>query len=231
MTSKVLCIIQARLGSSRLPSKVLEPIGDFPVLFHVVMRARHALPFAKVIVAAPRKDVHAMASICATQYFGWDGPENDVLGRFHAAVGLRSATTIVRLTADCPFVDPRGIKAVVEAVESGEADYAWTGDQVNGLDAEAFTPALLARAHTHAKDAYSREHVTVFMRDHAMRVFRYDHYDWLPRYRWTIDTAADLAWAREVAKLTDVTPPDPTPEKLHLLTLANPTLQRLDYAA
>ena len=227
----VLVIIQARLGSSRLASKVLEPIGDFPVLFHVVIRAHHALPFAKVLVAAPATDVAEMRENCIGDYFGWGGPENDVLGRFSAAVGLSDASTIVRLTADCPFVDTAGIRAVADAVESGEADYAWTGDQVNGLDAEAFTPKALARAHRYATSATDREHCTPWIQRHASRVYRFPGFDLYPRYRWTIDRPDDLQWARQVAALTDTAPPDPSAETLHALIQATPHLLRLDHAA
>lgn len=224
----ILVIVQARLGSSRLPSKVLEPIGDFPALFHTVMRARHALP--NVVVAAPRRDVPSLRFECAAEYFGWGGEENDVLGRFAACVKLRPATTIVRLTGDCPFVDPEGIKAVADAVESGEADYAWTGDQVNGLDAEAFTADLLRDAHEHATDPADREHVTPWMRRHS-RVWRYTGYDALPRYRWTLDTTDDLYHLRDIAELIDTTPPDPSPAAIHALIQAHPHLTRLEHAA
>lgn len=224
----VLVVIQARLGSTRYPAKVLEMIGDFPVLFHVLMRAKHALPFAKVIIAAPGDDVQRMRENCVGDYFGWDGPENDVLGRFFAATRLSRATTIVRLTADCPFVDPAGIRAVADAVVAGEADYAWTGDQVNGLDAEAFIPALLDRANRYASASADREHVTPWLRRHATRAYRFDGFDHLPRYRWTLDTKDDLAWAREVARLTDTSPPDPSADKLHALIQAHPELRRME---
>lgn len=227
----VLVILQARLGSTRHPGKVLELVGDFPVLFHVAMRARHALPFAKHLIAAPLTDVAEMKANCIGEYFGWAGPEHDVLGRFHAAVGLSDAPTIVRLTADCPFVDWRGIRAVADAVESGEADYAWTGDQVNGLDAEAFTVDLLHRAHRYATSDTDREHVTPWQRRHAKRAYRFDGFDHLPRYRWTLDTAMDLAWCREVAALTDTSPPDPSAEHLHAMIQKHPTLTRLENAA
>lgn len=228
--SRVLCIIQARLGSSRLPSKILEPIGDFPALFHVAMRAHHALPKAKVLIASPKRDVPIISQEVAGDYFGWDGPENDVLGRFVAAIGVRRPTTVVRLTGDCPFVGVEGIQAVVDAVEAGEADYAWTGDQVNGLDAEAFTTDLLRDAHEHATDPADREHCTPWMRRHS-RVWRYAGYDYLPRYRWTLDTTDDLYHLRDIAELIDTTPPDPSPAALHALIQAHPRLQRLEHAA
>lgn len=225
---KALVVIQARLSSTRHPGKVLEQIGDFPALFHVIMRAKHALPFARVVIAAPQEDVREMQENCVGEYFGWDGPENDVLGRFFAATRLSRATTIVRLTGDCPFVDPIGIRAVAEAVEAGEADYAWTGDQVNGLDAEAFTPALLERTNRYANKAEDREHVCPHMRRHATRIFRYSGYDHLPRYRWTLDTKDDLAFLREIARLTDTAPPDPSAAKLHALIQTHPELRRME---
>ena len=214
-----------------MASKVLEPIGDFPALFHVVMRAKHALPKAKVLIATPKRDAPIIAAECAGDFFGWAGPDNDVLGRFHAALGLRSVTTVVRLTGDCPFVDPVGIRAVAEAVEAGEADYAWTGDQVNGLDAEAFTVESLRYAHERATDPADREHVCPWIRRHAGRVWRYPGFDFLPRYRLTLDTVDDLYHLRNIAELTDVSPPDPSAATLHALIQAHPHLQRLERAA
>ena len=228
--SRVLVLIQARLGSARLPSKVLEPIGDFPALFHVVTRAREALPKAKVLIASPKRDVPIISQEVAGDYFGWDGPENDVLGRFVAAIGVRRPTTVVRLTGDCPFVGVEGIQAVVDAVEAGEADYAWTGDQVNGLDAEAFTLDALLDAHERATDPYDREHVTQFIRRHR-RVWTFSGYDCLPRYRLTLDTTDDLYHLRDIAELIDTTPPDPSPAVLHALIQAHPHLTRLEHAS
>lgn len=226
-----MVVIQARLGSTRCPEKVLEVVGDFPVLFHVLMRAKHALPWAHVVIAAPESDVKRMREYCVGEFYGWRGADNDVLGRFHAAVGLRDVTTIVRLTADCPFVGVDGIKAVADAVQSGEAEYAWTGDQVNGLDAEAFTRDMLTLANRRATKSHDREHVTPWMRANANRIYRYEGYDHFKRYRWTLDTPDDLAWMQAVARMTDVTPPDPSPEKLHELAHLHPELMRLDHAA
>lgn len=232
--SRILVIVQARLGSLRMPGKVRERIGEFSILSHVVMRARCALPHARIVVATPTKDAEVLRNaipVGDAEWFGWGGHEADVLGRFAAAAYSPQENTgcIVRLTADCPFVGLDGIAAVAHAVYSGTAQYARTGGQVNGLDAEAFTPELLTLAHRRATSAYDREHVTSWMRRlaHERRVYRYGGYDHLPPYLWAMDDPADLAWARAMARLINTTPPNPSPERLHALIVAHPELRRL----
>ena len=227
--SGTVCIIQARLGSSRYPGKVLEDIGGYPALFHVVMRARHALPRACIVIAAPAKDVPQLKANCVGDYFGWDGEESDVLGRFYACAQQYGpqVDTVVRLTADCPFVCTSGISHVEALVDARAAPYAWTGDQVNGLDAEAFTVPLLRMAHEQATDAHDREHVTPWMKRNVTPA-RYAGFDNLPRYRWTLDTADDLEWCRAIASEIEGTPPDPDVAQLVDLLERRPDLRRME---
>lgn len=237
-----IAVVQARLGSERLPGKVLEEIGGVPVLWHVTKRASAAgfMP----VVAYPASEWEGFSGMLPTgPAFMWTGPEEDVLGRFAAVaedMGPRF-TTIVRLTADCPFVDVEGIKAVAQLVESGAADYATTNPgagqlRIDGYDAEAFTRELLMQAHDNAITAYDREHVTPWIRREAKQPWHVYRdapteggtWDLNGRpHRWTLDTQEDLYWFREVADEIDVTPPlHPTYEELMALLERRPDLVR-----
>ena len=237
-----IAIVQARLGSERLPGKVLEEIGGYAALQHVWARAYATY---QTIVACPASDVAEIRTALPShaEVFGWDGPEEDVLGRFAAlAEDLGPEfSTFVRLTADCPFVDEECIYAVAMLVTSNAADYATTNpgaDQlrIDGYDAEAFTRELLLAAHDNAITKYDREHVTPWIRREARRpwhVYRAVPYVGLSasahtvHHRWTLDTKEDLAWFREVAEEIDVTPPlHPTYEELMALLERRPDLVR-----
>jgi len=122
---KVVCIIQARMGSSRLPGKVLADIARETMLWHVVSRVRKASLLEQAVVAIPdrRKD-EPLADFCKN--IGADcfnGSEIDVLDRYFQAAKKSEAELIVRVTADCPFINPKGIDAVVSSYLKGRYDY------------------------------------------------------------------------------------------------------------
>lgn len=209
-----LVVIQARLGSTRLPGKVLLPLGNKPVLQWVVERAQQA--GYPVVVACPLKDTEALRDYpCYATAFPVI-PEADVLARYYHTVGPRY-TTVVRLTADCPVLDPALIRRAVEAIEAGH-DYA--GNTVNrlwprGLDVESFTTELLQRAHREATDPYDREHVTPWMQRWASNPYSLpktpeDALGLTNAYRWTLDTPDDYRWLQQAVAAF----PDPTPSQL-----------------
>lgn len=230
---KRLVVIQARLGSSRLPRKVLEDIGGYTALEHVWCRAVAAAGH-RVVVACPKGEEGAMLQRLprGADVVGWEGPEDDVLGRI-AGVTRWMQGVVVRVTADCPWVDVATIKAVGEVVAHGYADFATTNEQlalplIDGYDVEAFTAGLLRRANQEAELPGEREHVTPWMRAHARNPFVVRR---LPPFvvprRWTLDTADDLAWMRRVAELVDVTPPHrPSFRELLELEREHPELRR-----
>ena len=240
-----IAIVQARLASERLPGKVLEKIGDHTAVDHVWKRTWGACHGS--VIAVPAKDARTIKETLGMTHgvIGWDGPEEDVLGRFaHTAELYSSYRVIVRLTADCPFVDVEGIKAVAQLVESGTADYATTNPGgmglhaichllVDGYDAEAFTRELLMQAHDNAITKYDREHVTPWMWREARSPWIVQRNIPSPdgfgakHHHWTLDTPEDLAWFRAVAEEIDVTPPlHPTYEELMALLERRPDLVR-----
>jgi spore coat polysaccharide biosynthesis protein SpsF (cytidylyltransferase family) len=230
-----LAIIQARYNSTRLPGKVLEHIGDHTVLEHVVRRVQSAVQ--DVVVATPNtpKDARIISYTkdkLRTSVYMHDGPENDVLGRYAACAREHKADVIIRITADCPFIDPAMIQALLIVRDLTGADYASNvpdHPQIDGLDCEVFTRAILERADREATDATDREHVTPWIKRHAARDVIIDsQYDALPAgaHRWTLDTEQDLAWLNMIANEIDCTPPKNVVPDLVTLLRERPELAR-----
>lgn len=204
-------IIQARMGSSRLPGKVLRPLGGRSVLAWVIRAAVASQAAERVVVAtsdAPADDMVAAAA----RELGADvhrGSELDVLSRFVGALDGRSdATTVVRLTADCPLLDPSLIRACVGAFEALETDYLSTVNPrtlPRGLDVEVTSAGALRVANRSASGA-DRAHVTSFLYREPGR-FRVAGMTFAPpaaHLRVTLDTPEDArAIEQIVAALGD----------------------------
>lgn len=162
----LICIIQARFGSSRLPGKILMPLKGAPALAHTIARAR-AIPGVDHVVCAtttgPENDaVVPVAEAAGASVFR--GDEDDVLGRYHGAAAPFGARYVMRVTADCPLLDPQVSGALVRMALGEGADYGATAGWPHGLDTEVFTQALLEEAHASATAAVDREHVTLWMK-------------------------------------------------------------------
>ncbi|MDI1344762.1 MAG: glycosyltransferase family protein [Pseudolabrys sp.] len=203
MTTAV--IVQARMGSSRLPGKVMEEIEGRPVLAHVLDRCRAIKGCDKVVCAVPdaedNKPLHAVARGCGADVFC--GSEQDVLGRYLGAAKTAGADVIMRVTSDCPLIDPETCGAVLALRESEHADYAANNmprSFPHGLDCEAFTAAALAEADASTHDPYDREHVTPWLRraPHLRRANLSLGNPSLEEHRWTLDYPEDLEFVRAV---------------------------------
>ncbi|WCJ60814.1 glycosyltransferase family protein [Fontisphaera persica] len=202
---KVVAIIQARMGSTRLPGKVLRTLCGQPVLRHVCNRVRLARRLESLWVAtSTRAADDAIAQACAA----WNvpcyrGSEDDVLARFHGAAAAAGAEVVVRITADCPLFDgwllDDMLRVFLEAnTPEIRVDYlsnVLERRYPRGLDAEIFTFAALDQAHREAHLPREREHVTPYLYQHPEK-FRLHSYrapeDW-SQYRWTLDTPEDWA--------------------------------------
>jgi spore coat polysaccharide biosynthesis protein SpsF (cytidylyltransferase family) len=201
----VVAIVQARMTSSRLPGKVLMDLGGVPMLARVVERAAAASLVDLVVVACTnRPEDDPIADWCAGANVAvFRGSEADVLGRFVGAAAVARADLIVRLTADCPFLDPAVIDLVAGAlIAHPDADYAANvleRSYPRGLDVEAFTRDALLRMDRLGRSPAAREHVTIGPRLEHQEAFRSrsvraDRDD--SDLRWTVDSAADLEFAR-----------------------------------
>ena len=202
---KVVAIIQARMGSSRLPGKVLMDLHGRPVLDHVLTRLRRARGVNMIGLATsnlPADD--AIETWAAGQGVPIHrGSEEDVLDRFHAAALAWQADVVVRITADCPILDPDVVSAAVAAYLEAPCDYlsnAVERTYPDGLDVEVFSQAALQRAWEQATSPRHREHVTSYLYDHPdqfqLKALR-QSVD-RSRLRWTLDTPDDLRFLRAV---------------------------------
>jgi spore coat polysaccharide biosynthesis protein SpsF len=162
-------VVQARLGSSRLPGKVLKPLADRPVLEHVVTRVRAASQIDEVVVATSTEPADdAIKAFCDSR--GWPcfrGSEHDVLSRYAEATLAYGAEIVVRATADCPLFSPLILDAMLARFDPSRLDYLSTNLPLRtfpvGLDCEVMRSDALLRAAREATDGYDREHVTPYL--------------------------------------------------------------------
>jgi spore coat polysaccharide biosynthesis protein SpsF (cytidylyltransferase family) len=205
MTIKNLCIVQARVGSTRLPGKVLMNLGGKTVLERVLERAAASRYLSEVAVATGiGAENLPIVKLCAAKKIRvFCGSENDVLDRFYQLAKLVKPKNIVRITADCPLLDPRVIDLVVNAHCCSGADYTTNAVPPtfpDGEDVEVFTFSALKRAWDKAALMSEREHVTPYIRNHPhsfkMRSVR-NSAD-LSGKRWTLDNPEDLKFISAV---------------------------------
>lgn len=192
----VLCVIQARLGSKRLPNKILEPINGRPLIEHVVKRASAIGGVDQVVLAMPDAAPHLH--------------ENDVLGRFaHVVSQYPDADKVVRITGDCPLLAPDLAEQVLCLYrETPHVEYAWIDTRPinkgwpDGVDVEVFSRAALLWAQREADDAHDREHVTPWIRRHCKvaTLLPEGDYSWL---KISVDTAEDLERVRAMAAVLE----------------------------
>lgn len=201
----IVAIVQARMGSSRLPGKVMADIAGRPMLARVVERVRRAKTIRLVAVATSlHSSDDPIADLCRKENIAFfRGSDDDVLDRFYRAAKVFHADVIVRLTADCPLHDPAVMDETVNALLEGDADFVSGGMKTtfpDGLDAAAFPMAVLERMWKEAKLASDREHVTSYIHRHAeqfrMKTIRCDRD--LSFLRWTVDEPRDLEFVRAI---------------------------------
>jgi spore coat polysaccharide biosynthesis protein SpsF len=204
--SRTVAIIQARTGSSRLPDKVLEPLLGAPILVHVVERTSRARLLDEVVVATTRLAADDAIEALA-RASGWAivrGSETDLLDRYVAAARVYTADVVVRITSDCPLIDPELVDDVVRALEAIGADYASNSLEPRtyprGLDVEAMTRDALERADTEDSDPAWREHATPYIYRHPelFRLARVASREDLSDHRWCVDTPEDLDLVRRI---------------------------------
>ncbi len=201
-----VAIIQARMASTRLPGKVLAPIGDTPMLLRVVERVRRATLVDQVIIATSDAATdNPLVALCTERDLPcYRGSEQDVLDRFYQAARAYAAEVVVRVTADCPLIDPAVIDRVVGVFQTGAYDYVTNtlrDTYPDGLDVEVCSFAALERAWHEAHKPSEREHVTPYIRlSGAFRIANVAHERDLAgrNYRWTVDEPADLAFVRAI---------------------------------
>jgi len=199
--SKIGAIIQARMGSARLPGKVLMPLVGKPVVQHVVERLTRSKTIDKIIVATSTNEIDdILAKFLKTNGISFfRGDEDDVLDRFYQCAKKFKLDVIIRITSDCPFVDAQLVDEIVNyfLTHKGKLDYTANVNPPtypDGLDVEVFSFAALEKSWKEAKLQYQREHVTSFIRDNP-QIFKNVNITYkrdLSNVRLTLDTAEDF---------------------------------------
>ena len=203
----ILGVIQGRMSSSRLPGKVLADVAGRPMIGRQIERLQRSQRLAELVLATstdssddPLADYCAGLGLTVVR-----GPLADVLGRFAMALdAFPEATTLVRLTADCPLTDWRVLDAMLDAHLLGGFDYTNLTHPKrtfpHGLDVEAAQTAAFRVAVAEATSSYDREHVTPFLYGHPerFRLGTFSREPSLAHLRWTVDYPDDLEFVRHV---------------------------------
>lgn len=201
---RVVAIVQARTSSTRLPRKVLLEIAGIPMLTWTLTRLQRATRLDEVIVATTTDDAdEAVARIAEAQGLRvWRGSRDNVLLRYAEAAEMADADVVVRVTSDCPFIDPEIVDEALSAWASDSLDYFSTAGFPRGLDVEVMSRAALRRAVLDATLEHERAHVTPYLYQNpaTFRLGALTNPVDMSEHRWCVDTMEDLEFAREVAR-------------------------------
>jgi glutamate-1-semialdehyde 2,1-aminomutase len=195
---KIVAIVQARMGSTRLPNKVMKQIAGVPLIELLLKRLAQAAEVDEIVVATSVDGRNQPLEDCVTAlgYRCYRGSENDVLDRFYQAAKLAAADVVIRITGDCPLVDPALVDTMVRRFKEADVDYysnTSPPSYPDGLDTEIFTFAALERAMQEAESAFEREHVTPYLREgDRFRQQSMAYSENLSGLRWTVDESADF---------------------------------------
>lgn len=200
---KVVAIVQARMGSTRLPGKVMEPISGIPMLQVLLGRLSRSKLITQIIVATTIDPAdQAIGSL--VKWLGYEcefGSEKNILERFVSAATKYEADVVVRITGDCPLVDPELVDQVIDAFFANGADYASNvavATFPDGMDVEVFSYSALIKSADYANTDYDREHVTPRLRQKPFVNFSVENSEDLSVLRWTVDVTEDLSVVRNI---------------------------------
>lgn len=206
---KIGAIIQARMGSTRLSGKVMKVIEGKTVLKHVIERVKQSHFIDVIIIATTIHDrddvIEAEAIQCGVEVFR--GSEDDVLSRYYYAAKNNNLDAIVRITSDCPLIDPKVLDEIIDYYQKNNNDIVSNAgsDVMNrtyprGLDTEVFSFKVLEKAFKNAVEKYQREHVTPYIYENSSSIFYYKNNVDYSKYRWTLDTEEDFELLSKIYK-------------------------------
>ena len=203
---KVVAIVQARMGSTRFPNKVMKPINGIPMIELLLTRLSRSQAIDQIVLATsvdPRNQP-LIEHVSQLGFACEQGSENDVLERFVQAAEKHDANIVVRISGDCPLVDPKLVDECVDYFLEGKLDYLINSvppTYPDGLDVEVVSLSALQRANLESENSYDHEHVTPYIR--AAGNFKTDCFqndEDLSRFRWTVDEPQDLEAINNIFK-------------------------------
>ena len=206
MQKKICVILQARTGSKRLPNKVILDLEGRPLIIFLTERLKRSSFVDEIILATTNKE-RDNKLFDLFQNNGMKvvrGSENDVLSRFSDVINTSNSDFFLRITGDCPLIDPEIIDNVIENFINNDVDYASNIDPPtfpDGLDVEIFTRDALIQANKFCKDIKDREHVTPYLRESGLfKTINISNQKDLSQLRWTVDEPEDLDVVRSIVK-------------------------------
>ena len=195
---KIVAIVQARMGSTRLPEKVMKIINGATVIELLLARLSKS-ELIDLVVVATSEDKQNRRLVDHVRQLGFNceqGSENDVLERFHKTAEKYDADIVVRITGDCPLLDPQLVDDVIKGYLSADVDYfsnVLPATYPDGLDVEVFSKAALDKACLETADSFDREHVTPYIRNSGkFSISGITYKEDLSNLRWTLDEPEDF---------------------------------------
>jgi glutamate-1-semialdehyde 2,1-aminomutase len=201
---KTVAIVQARMGSTRLPNKVMKPISGIPMIELLLSRLSKSKQIDEIVLATStdERNAHLVEHVQQLGYTCVRGSETDVLDRYLVAARQAQADVVVRITGDCPLIDPTLVDEVICKFKAESVDYLSNiapASYPDGLDTEVFTVQALERAGRESQDPFDREHVTPHLRKPGLyKVGAMRHGEDLSGLRWTVDEPADFQVVSQV---------------------------------
>lgn len=197
---KVGAIIQARMGSTRLPGKVMKNLSGKTVLSHVIERVKQSKEIDEIVIATSMSEqdeiISKEAKECNVKLFR--GSEYNVLSRYYYAAKENNVDIIVRITSDCPLIDPIIIDNAINLYKENDHDIVTNAGSdltkrtfPRGLDTEVFSFRILEEAFSNVEKDYQREHVTPYIYENSNKIYYYKNEVDYSNYRWTLDTKED----------------------------------------
>jgi glutamate-1-semialdehyde 2,1-aminomutase len=201
---KIVALVQARMGSTRLPNKVMKPIGGIPMIELLLTRLARAKEVDQIIVATSVDELNLtlVEHVRKLGYTCEQGSENDVLDRYVQAARKHQADVVVRITGDCPLVDPDLVDEVIRLFKNTDVDYLcnnYPPTYPDGLDIEICTFKALEQAWQETNETFDREHVTPYLRKPGkFNIDTKQNNEDLSALRWTVDEPADFTVIEKV---------------------------------
>lgn len=232
---KTVAIVQARMGSTRLPNKVMRPICGTPMIGLLLERLAKAKRIDQIVLATSKdlRNKPLAQYVRELGYAVYQGSEDDVLDRYYQAAQEAEADTVVRITGDCPLIDPMLIDRVIEFHVQGAYDFVSNAIEPtfpDGLDAAVFRFSLLEQAWLDAKFPSEREHVTLYMRRFPDR-YKIGVYKGAPdrsHFRWTVDEPADFEFVSKIYERLYPGKPDFGSDDIYRLLEREPELSKIN---
>jgi len=207
MTKRMAVIIQARMGSTRLPNKVLTDIEGHPMLWHLIQRLKFSKYTFEIIIATTNSDKDKLILKFSedVKVKSYAGSEEDVLDRYYKAALKYKVNIIIRITSDCPLIDSEICDKVIKYYLENNFDYVSNTNPPtfpDGLDVEILNFKVLKKAWKEAKLKSEREHVTsyIWKNSHLFKFGNVTNNQNLSQMRWTVDEKEDLEFVREIYK-------------------------------